>query len=98
MNWQSHLEFHKTIGTYRDSGGTLSGYTVSSTTAAERRPLVAETVIYDEDLKSTLPELATETYTQLYLSGAGATATFAVDQADIVPLSTAQPYYNQFTG
>lgn len=98
MSWQAHLEFHKTIGTYRDSGGTLSGYTVGSTTAAERRPLVSETVIYDEDLKTTNPALSTEIYTQHYISGAGATSVFAVDQNDIVPLSGNQPYYNQFTG
>ena len=47
MSWQTHRAEHLTIGTYKKSGGALSGWTPSSTTAAERRPLVAGVVIQD---------------------------------------------------
>jgi hypothetical protein len=97
MQWQSHRADHFTIGTYRRSGGDISGYTLSSTTASERRPLVSSCLVYDEDLPTTVNALTSEIYTQMYLTGSG-TSTFAVDQTDIVPLSGNRPYYNQFTG
>ena len=96
--WQTHKNLHDTVGTYRKSGGTFSGYTLASTTAADRRPLISEALIYDEDLPSTIPELATETYTQFYLNGAAGELNFIDAADDIVPLNTANPYYNQFTG
>ena len=37
MPFNTHQELHNVIGTYRNSGGTLADYTVSSTTAADRR-------------------------------------------------------------
>lgn len=96
MNWQTHKEFHETIGTYLISGGDLSGYVLNSTTAANRRPIVAATTISDEDLVTTNATLTSSLYTKYYLTGAGATPTFVVETADIVPLSTDRPYYNQF--
>jgi len=96
--WQAHKNCHDTIGTYRFSGGTLSGYTLASTTAADRRPLISEALVYDEDLPSTILELASETYTQYYLNGAGGSANFVDAAADIVPLNGNIPYYNQYTG
>jgi hypothetical protein len=95
--WTTHMEFHVTLGTYRSAGGDVSGYTINSTTAAERRPLVSSCTINDEDVPSTLPALSTELYTQFYLSGAQ-TANYAVDAADIVPVLAARPYYNQWNG
>jgi hypothetical protein len=94
MGWQTHKEFHEALGTYRSSGGTMSGFTLSSTTAADRRPSVAAAVINDEDLATTNPALAAGTYSQLYLAGSGATATFTLATGDIVPLLTNRPYYN----
>ena len=98
MQWQPHEELHETIGTYLDSGGDLSGYTLSSTTAANRRPIVSSTVVKDEDLHSTLATLTSSLYTKHYVATASATSTYVVDTADIVPLSGANPYWNQYTG
>lgn len=97
MPWQCHLADHWSKGTYRLSGGTVAGITLSSTTAAERRPSVSDCLIYDEDLPTTNTALADNgPYTQFYLSSTGV-ETFAVDAADIVPLSAANPYYNSFS-
>lgn len=99
MQWQVHRAEHLTIGTYKRSGGTLADYNLNSTTEADRRPSISACLIYDEDLLTTNSLLeAGGTYTQFYLSGAGATANFITSQSDIIPLSTNQPYYNQFTG
>ena len=99
-NIVAHEEFHRTVGTYRESGGTLSGYTLASTTATNRRPLVSATVIHDEDNMHTLAAISNETnaYTVMTLSGAGATTAFTVAQADIVPLLANNPYWNKWDG
>lgn len=97
MQWQCHQADHDTIGTYRKSGGTLSGYTLASTTVAERRPSVADCLIYDEDLSSTIAGISDGgPYTVSSLTGAGTTS-FSVDNADITLLSTDNPYYNSFS-
>ena len=98
QQWQSHKIDHDTIGTYRDSGGTLADYTLASTTAAERRPSVSTSVIYDEDLPTTNLALPVGTYTQYYIDGAGGSPNFITTATDIVPLSTNRPYWNEFTG
>jgi len=100
MPWQSHREFHARQGTYKVSGGTLSGYVLSSTTAADRRPTVSATVLNDEDIYSTLSEWNVDTLgaTQFSLAGAGPTSTITTGAADIVPLSGSRPYWNEFTG
>lgn len=92
-----HKELHNTIGTFLTSGGDLSGYTLSSTTASERRPDVSAAIINDEDIETTNPTLTSELYTIHYLTSTG-TSNFTIDAADIVPLSGSQPYYNQYTG
>jgi hypothetical protein len=98
MPWQTHEEFHRTIGTYKVSGGTIpsASYVLSSTTAANRRPDIDSTVVADEDLKTTNSALTTETYTQ-YRLGASAASIFTTGATDIVSLSTNQPYYNSFS-
>ena len=98
MQWQAHEEFHETIGTYISAGGDMSGYTLASTTAANRRPIVSSTMIDDEDLHTANATLTSSLYTKHYIAGAGATSTFVVETADIVPLSTNRPYFNEFTG
>ena len=97
MDWESHREFHQTIGTYLISGGDISGVTLGSTTAANRRPDISATQIADEDLITTNPALTSKLYTWHYLSGAG-TSNWSTGNADIVNLSGANPYYNQLTG
>jgi len=95
MQWQNHKEFHETVGTYLSSGGDLGALVVNSTTVANRRPTLNQTTIFDEDNPSTLPLLNTNSYTWFYLAGAGATVTFSTANADIINLSTNQPFYNQ---
>ena len=97
MQWQCHESFHKNIGTYRSSGGTVAGYTLASITAAERRPSVSECIIIDEDLPTTNLSLADNgLYSQFYLTGAGA-STYTLDAAEIIPVSGNNPYYNSFS-
>lgn len=97
MPWQAHRELHETVGTYLRSGGDLSSYVLSSTTAANRRPDVAVTVIADEDLQTSNPALSSKTYTHLYLTSTG-TSTFVTGAGEILPVTGSTPYYNQFTG
>ena len=92
-----HKELHNVIGAYLVSGGDLSGYVVGSTVAAERRPLISNLVIADEDLDSTVLALSSASYTQRYLTGS-AVRSFNTAQAEIVPVSGSQPYYNLNTG
>lgn len=96
MSWQSHQEFHETIGTYLHSGGDLAAYVLASTTAASRRPTVSSTTVKDEDIETTNAALSSSLYTKAYLTGTGVT-TFIVETADIVPLLGNHPYYNQFS-
>jgi hypothetical protein len=95
MQWQNHKEFHETVGTYLVSGGDLAGLVPNSTTVANRRPTLNATTIQDEDVPTVLPLLGTNSYTWFYLAGAGATVTFTTANAEIINLSTNQPYYNQ---
>jgi len=97
MPYQTHRELHDVIGTYRVSGGDLSSYTLNSTTVANRRPDINQTVVRDEDLLSTLPVLTSKTYTQRYLSGA-AIRSFNTDQPEIIAVNGNIPYYNQNVG
>lgn len=97
QQWQSHRTDHYNIGTYRAAGGDISGITLSSTTAALRRPDISACTIYDEDLQTINAALTTKLYQQRYMTLAS-TFNFYVDQADIIPLSTNNPYYNQWNG
>ena len=96
MNWSSHQEFHRTIGTYLQSGADLSNYTLASTTL--KYPYVAETQIVDEDCPSILSvHNSGNNYTIMTLTGTG-TATFTTGSATIVPVSGTNPYWNNYTG
>jgi hypothetical protein len=96
MQWQSHEEDHEVIGTYLRSGGDISAFVLSSTTAANRRPDVAQALIKDEDNPSTLLALTSKSYTRKFLGTAGA-INFALAQAEIVPVLVNNPYYNSFS-
>ena len=101
MPWQSHDIIHDSIGTQKMSGGTLSSYVLDSTTAADRRPDIAEALIKDEDLETEiLALLSSAKYTQVYLSGteAAPVVNFDIDNDDIVPLNGANPQYNAISG
>jgi len=96
MQWQSHQEAHYNIGTYRTSGGDISGITLLSNTAANRRPDISACTIYDEDLKTINSSLITKKYSQRYISGTNA-INYTLQADDIVPLLVNRPYYNSFT-
>lgn len=98
MPYQSHRADHKTRGTYRDSGGDISGYVLNSTTAADRRPLISSCLVWDEDVPTTNAALVTESYTRMWLSGATGAVNFAKASADIIALSTNQPFINTWNG
>ena len=98
MPWETHRQEHRLDGTYRQSGGALQDYTLNSTTAADRRPSVEATLLYDEDLPTLSPVLNSSLYSNFYLTGAASDVVVNVDQADIVPLSGNRPYWNEFTG
>jgi len=95
MGWQTHRELHENIGTYKNSGGTITGVVPSSTTAAQRRPIVAQTVIGDEDINTTNLQLASSLYTRFFLSSTGV-GNYTVETAEIIPLLGNNPYYNAF--
>jgi len=95
MGWREHEHFHDTIGTVLDAGGTIpaASYTLNSTTAANRRPNIDQTIVADEDLKSTLAAWTGAAYTQFRLGTAGADVN-TLAAADIISLSTNNPYFN----
>jgi hypothetical protein len=99
MDWRTHEELHETIGSYKDSGGTLdpASYTVASTTAANRRPNVVVTGIHDEDILHSLAALTSKTYNKFSLTST-TTSNYSGLTAEIIAVSGNQPYYNQFTG
>jgi len=97
MDWATHEELHRNIGTYTVSGGDFSNYTLSSTTAADRRPDISALIIQDEDLPTTNAALTTNLYAQMYLTLTG-TTNANIDSSDIIPLSGDQPYYNEWNG
>lgn len=98
MQRQSHKELHEIIGTYLSSWWSLISwsYTLNDTTA--RNPLVEKTIIYDEDLSTSLTHtVVAEWYTQKYLTSTNKRV-FLTDQTTIIPVSWNNPYRNQLTG
>jgi len=93
MPWQAHEEFHRTVGTYYETGGDIGAVVLGSTTVADRRPTVTTVTVHDEDLTTDIPPKIAGSYTQEYLAGSSVN-TFTTGAADIVPLSGSQPYYN----
>jgi hypothetical protein len=97
MPWQSHSAEHNTIGTWRVSGGDVTGITIGITTAADRRPLVSNVVLRDEDKDTEVTGITVkENYTVAYCSDVEITS--EEDQAEILKLSGSIPQYNLFTG
>ena len=96
LSYAAHQVAHDMIKTYRRSGGAMTQVVLASTTAANRRPFFASTVVQDEDLRTVNAALNSASYTQAYLAGATpGTITFVEGASDIVPLSGNQPFYNQ---
>lgn len=99
MSADDHEQAHQTIGCYKTAGGDFlsNSWVANSTTAVDRRPLISETTIKDEDLRSVLPALSTEVYTTRYLTGTN-TREFTTDYAEIIPVTGSTPNWNQYTG
>jgi hypothetical protein len=98
MQHLSHEELHNVIGTYRSSGGDLSGFLLGSTVIAARSPSISACTLNDEDIPTTLATLPDDgPYTVRSLTGATSVA-FTVDSVEILPVTVADPFYNQFTG
>jgi len=95
QQWQSHLNDHYNIGTYRTSGGAITNIVPASTTADNRRPIISDCYIQDEDLLTINATLTSKRYTQRFMSGAS-TINYTLQALDIVPLLANNPYYNSF--
>jgi hypothetical protein len=102
--WQNHKQDHEARGTYLVSGGSFSDYVPGSNTPTDRRPSISTTTLADEDLETILSSLVSGgPYTQLYLSGGAGDenngdTNFILSQTEILQLSGAQPYWNEFDG
>lgn len=98
MQWQTHQEFHNTVGTYKQSGGVISNYTTGSTVLADRRPDIGATTVADEDNVTALPADTSSLYTHYYLSGS-AVSNVVTDNADIITTGVnGRPNYNSESG
>jgi len=97
MDWQTHLELHQTIGCYRTGGADFTSYVLNSTTATNRRPIISETTLKDEDLSTILPALTNGIYTTTFLSGVN-TLNYTLNSAEIISLTGNNPNYNKFNG
>jgi hypothetical protein len=100
MQWQAHQEMHETIGTYRRSGGTLTGGTYaiqpSSPTDADNTPGFDAAVLADEDCPTTVPAWTQGGYTQMRIAAGGAAA-FRTAQPRMVQNGTTYPLINNPT-
>ena len=96
LQWPAHEEFHRTIGTYKESGGVLGSYVLASTIVANRRPTATACVVHDQDILTTITSLSAGSYTQQYLTSTGIN-TFTLAAAEIVPVLASNPYYNKFS-
>jgi len=97
QDFRTHVEFHNTIGTYKVSGGTLSNYTLSSTTTTDRRPANDATVIADEDISTSLPSRLGANYTHANMTGAS-TIISDWNNSEIIKVLANRPYWNEFSG
>ncbi len=96
QDWQSHRTDHFNIGTYKRSGGDITDITINSTVEANRRPDISETLIYDEDLPTTLPQLTSKEYAIRYLNEGGKVK-YDLDYLDIIQVAGSTPQYNSFS-
>jgi len=96
MPWQSHLNAHYNIGTFRSGGGDITNLVLASTTADNRRPIISDCTINDEDCATVNATLTSKKYSQRFITDAN-TINYTLQANDIVPLSTNRPYYNSFT-
>jgi hypothetical protein len=94
-----HEVLHGTIGSYLISGGDVTGLVSNSTVASERRPIMSQAIIKDEDYGSLLSSISSN-YTQRFISGTTSqnTKSYSLDNADIINLTGNRPNYNSISG
>jgi hypothetical protein len=101
MQWQGHQELHERIGTYIRSGGALVpgsfALQPASPTDADNAPDIAEAVLADEDLPTTLPQLlaSASAYAHAW-SAAGGTVAMDMSFSPYIfknPITNYPPYY-----
>jgi len=94
-----HEVLHGTIGSYLVSGGDITGLVNNSTIASERRPLISQTLVKDEDSGSLLSSISGN-YTQRFISGTTTqnTKSYSLDNIDIINLTGSRPNYNSING
>ena len=100
MDAKSHKEFHNTISTYVLDRGGFSGYTLNSTTLADKQPSVGAYTLADEDNETEIPSLTggNGVYTQFYLSGASL-ANVSTDLNEVVSVGVnGRPNYQEVQG
>jgi len=98
MPWSSHRLHHDDEGAILVSGGSIADYVLKTPSDANTSFSIAETVIDDESLRSTLALLADGgPYTLMFRSGADADNEWSWDLTPTVPFldDGDDPYYNQ---
>ena len=94
MDYATHQHLHNTVGTVLLSGGDFANYVDNSSVATNRRPTISTAVVLDEDLKSTLTALNTNSYTWFQYSGT--LATIQIDRPEIVYDISGIMQYNSY--
>lgn len=84
MDPSTHQECHYNFGTWRKSGGAFSSFTLNSTTAANRRPVLRSSIIVDEDIETTNAQVSSGQYTRFNLIGLNGNPETALDQEDVI--------------
>lgn len=97
QTWQCHQTDHYNIGTYRTAGGDITNIVPASTTADNRRPIISGCTMFDEDLQTINAALTSKLYSQRFMTLTN-TINYTLGAADIVPLLSANPYYNAWDG
>lgn len=100
MQWQSHEELHRTVGTYRQSGGLLTAGTYiigDGTATSNTTPAFDSAIIADEDLPSTIAAWPENSYSLLYFTGTG-TVNITTNAATLVTVGVNYPLINTVSG
>jgi hypothetical protein len=93
------MDFHENIGTWRSAGGDVTGFVLQSTTPIDRRPLVSECTVNDEDIPTALPAHTTQdNYTTAHLDGSDGALVLTTGVADIAWVVGGVVSWNEFVG
>ena len=101
MPWTAHRDSHLSTGTVRNAstptGGTVNGYTLSSSVEANRRPGATEVSLLDEDLVTQVNALTDGgPYSHFYLTSQAA-LDYSDSMLEIVHMNGTAPQYQSPT-